>query len=232
MRTEKSWFSEPLRDPYSLVYISHPSKGLSAAIEVLNLLREKDKRFFLHVFGGDALWGGNDKTISIPGVVYHGTQGQQNVFKSLLRANISLNLQERLEPFGMVVTEAMKHGCIPIASPVGAYSETIKHGYNGFLIPGDHSSTEVHRQAADTIIQIVQAPHYAEYLRKQAMQMPWTWDTQARVWEQHWDWVLGEKGVTMHTAASYCRRCKGTWLLAADGYHCTTCGYYSQDGNG
>lgn len=228
---ERWWSPRPARDPYSLTYISHPSKGLDAAIEVLNLLRKKDERFCLHVFGGDALWGGSDKAISAPGVIYHGTQGQRNVFQGLLRANISLNLQERLEPFGMVVTEAMKHGAIPVASPVGAYTETISHGYNGFLIPGNHQSSEVHQKAADLIAQLVRAPDYAEYIRRQAMQMPWVWDIQAKVWEQHWDWVLEKKGEILNTEASHCSRCQGDWLLTADGYHCTSCGRYSLNGN-
>lgn len=227
----KWWHTHFPRDPYSLIYASHPSKGLDAAIKVLNILREKDERFKLHVFGGDALWGGMDKMISAPGVIYHGTQGQQNVFKYLQRSNISFHLQTIIEAFGMGATESMKHGCIPIASPLGAYSETIKHGYNGFLVPGDHQSSEVHQQTADIIAQLVRAPHYAEYIRHQAMQMPWTWDTQAKVWEQHWDWALEKKGETLHTPASHCRRCGGAWLLTADGYHCTTCSTYSRDGN-
>src|SRR6185295_14968718 len=48
------------RDPHRLVYASHPSKGLEAAIGVLRLLRRSEPRFELHVYGGTRLWGEPD----------------------------------------------------------------------------------------------------------------------------------------------------------------------------
>lgn len=224
------WNRKPTRDPYSLIYTSHPSKGLEASIAVLNYLRKEDQRFTLHVFGGDALWGGTDKAINVPGVIYHGTQGQQKTLQALQQANISLHLQARLEPFGMVVTEAMIHGSIPIASPVGAYNEIIHNGYNGFLVEGSHTSDEVHQHTAQLILQLTQSPEYSAYIRHHAYNMPWTWNTQAQTWINHWDWTLQNKGTTISTSNCKCPTCNGAWLLTADGYHCTQCGRYSQDG--
>lgn len=224
------WVPKPIRDPYSLIYTSHPSKGLQASIEILNHLRKKDDRFTLHVFGGEALWGGIDQIVTEPGVIYHGTQGQEKVLQALQQANISLHLQARLEPFGMVVTESMLHGNIPIASTVGAYNEIIRDGYDGFLISGDHTSNEVHERVANLILRLTNMPEYAEYIRRHAMNMPWKWDTQAKTWIQHWDWSLKSKGEILPIEASKCGWCNGPWLLAADGYHCTNCGRYSRDG--
>ncbi len=224
------WQPHPMRDPYALVYTSHPSKGLNASLEVLKRLRQQDERFRLHVFGGDALWGGADQKVDAPGVVYHGTQGQQKVLRALLNANISLNLQNRLEPFGMVVTEAMKHGAIPVASAAGAYTETIRHGYDGFLIEGDAESSLVHQQAAEFILALSHTPAYAEYIRHNALQMPWTWERQAQTWLQHWDWLLNKKGHLFKLGGFACPRCQGSWLATADGYHCVECGFYSRDG--
>ncbi len=94
------WFERMTqRDPYSLAYTSHPSKGLNAAIGVLQALRRQEPRFKLHVFGGDRLWGGEDRKIDQENLIFHGTQGQQTVLKALRSINFSMNLQQRPEPF-------------------------------------------------------------------------------------------------------------------------------------
>ncbi len=227
---KKWWKPGETRDPYSLIYFSHPSKGLDAAIAVLRLLRQQDTRFSLHVFGGNALWGGEDGNITEPGLIYHGTKGQKEVFQYLQMTNFSLNLQAREEPFGMVVTESMSQGCIPIASPVGAFPETIHHGNNGFLVSGDHQKEIVHQKTAELIIKTVQVPDYLDYIRHIGQNIPWTWENQARVFAQHWSWELDQEGITMESSDIRCPNCGGSWLLTADGYHCLGCGLYSQEG--
>jgi len=230
IRTKNKSKNQP-RDPYSLVYFSHPSKGLEAALAVLRILRAGQPRFHLHVFGGNALWGGDDGELSEPGVTYHGTRGQTEVFGYLRRSNFSLHLQAREEPFGMVVTESMSQGCIPIASAVGAFPETIQHGKTGYLVPGDHNTEPVHRKAADLILKAVQAPDYSNYIRQNGQNIPWTWENQARVFSAHWDWALEKKGAIEQDNGRSCPVCGGGWLLAPDGYHCLHCGRYSQDGS-
>jgi glycosyltransferase involved in cell wall biosynthesis len=49
--------SNPSRDPFKIAYVGHPNKGLSAAVRVFELLRERDERYQLHLYGGHALWG-------------------------------------------------------------------------------------------------------------------------------------------------------------------------------
>jgi len=227
---KKWWKSEETRDPNSLIYFSHPSKGLDAAIAVLRLLRQQDTSFSLHVFGGNALWGGEDGNITEPGLIYHGTKGQKEVFQYLQKTNFSLHLQAREEPFGMVVTESMSQGCIPIASPVGAFPETIHHGINGFLISGDHQKETVHQKTAELILKTVQVPDYLDYIRHIGQNIPWTWENQSRVFAQHWSWELDQEGITMESSDIRCPSCGGSWLLTADGYHCLDCGLYSQEG--
>jgi glycosyltransferase involved in cell wall biosynthesis len=219
---------QPQRDSFSLAYTSHPSKGLDAAVGVLQFLRQQEPRFKLHVFGGDALWGGQDKQRKGENVFFHGTQGQGKVLHALHSINFSMNLQRRLEPFGMVLTEAMKQGCIPIASPVGAYQELIKDHYNGFLVPGDAEATETQKMAAELILKLCKVPDYLEYVREQAQAMPWVWERQARVWMAHWDWVLQQRGEFLGDG-SCCLACQGKLLLAADGLHCGDCGRYFAD---
>src|SRR5215211_463528 len=67
-------FEKPSRDPYRIGYCGHPSKGLDESIAVLNLLRREDKRFHLHVFGGNGLYGAKDtKMEEKEGVIFRGT---------------------------------------------------------------------------------------------------------------------------------------------------------------
>lgn len=219
------------RDPYSLIYTSHPSKGLEAALGVLRVLRKRDERYRLHVYGGYGLWGEEEQVSDDqPGVVYHGMVGQQEVARALRRASYSLHLQSRREPFSLSLVEAMGYGCIPIVSPVGGNREAVRHGGNGFWVEGDHHSPEVQTRTADLIQTLVESPDFCALIRDNAAHIPWTWETQARTWRDHWRWALGEGGQTLETPDLHCPHCGGKWLLAADGYHCLSCGAYSREG--
>jgi glycosyltransferase involved in cell wall biosynthesis len=218
------------RDPFQMAYLSHPSKGLDAAIAVTRILRRSDPRFTLHVFGGNRLWGGVDEPVyNEPGVVYHGLVGQQKLARHLQQTGFSLNLQAREEPFGMVVTESMRAGCIVLASPVGAYPELIRNGYNGFLVPGSHIEPETHQYAAALIERLVRNPDYMECVRRNAVNTPMGWEVVAKTWEGHWNWRF------TRTDTQYlgkCSLCQGELLMLADGLHCTGCGHYQQTLNG
>jgi len=217
-----SWLRR--RHPFRLIYTSHPSKGLATALQVLDRLRARDPRYHLWVFGGDALYGGRDTSPPPhPGVTYMGTQGQPRVLRALERSAVALLLQDRPEPFGMVLTEAMYYGAIPVASPVGAYSEIVRHGWNGILVPGDHRSEAVRSEAAEWIHRLTQRPDWAATIRRHAGRIPWDWDTQARVWADHWAWALRGEG---RWEARPCPACGGRLLRTADGPHCVACGRY------
>jgi glycosyltransferase involved in cell wall biosynthesis len=214
------------RNPYRLVYISHPSKGLDAAIAVLEKLRRFDQRYHLFIFGGDSMYGGKDtKHYSGPGITYFGTRRHSEALSALRTSLVSFVLQARQEPFGMVLTESMLQGAIPLASPVGAYVEVVSHGENGILIPGNHQSDEAHTIATDWILRFNQNPDLAAYIRRNAMHIPWDWDTIAKVWTGYWEWVLHRKG-TILPNQQRCVRCQGNLIALADGYHCIECGWY------
>jgi glycosyltransferase involved in cell wall biosynthesis len=219
------------RDPFKLVYFGHPSKGLDAAVQILKVLREGDQRFSLHIFGGNRLWGMPEEPVpDEPGVFYHGLIGQKELAARLQEMSFSLNLQSREEPFGMVVTESMKAGCIVLASPVGAFPEIIKDGWNGFLIPGNHTDANTHNLAADKILDLINHPDEINRIREDAIAAPLSWDTIARAWVGHWDWVLGGGKMEMFSNPvslnSICSICNGTCLSLADGLHCLDCGHY------
>jgi glycosyltransferase involved in cell wall biosynthesis len=222
---------EPRRDPFRLVYTSHPSKGLDAAIGVKRTLRRRDARFHLHVYGGARLWGQQE---SAPppedGLVYHGLTGQARLARALRSASVSLNLQAREEPLPLAAIEAMRAGCVVLASPVGGYPEIVRHGENGFLVPGDHRKESTWQRAADLASHLVGEPEHARYLRANARHVPWDWETMARAWSGHWDWALGRPGNAGPAGAALglaCAECGSDYLPLADGYHCTSCGLYT-----
>ncbi|MEK7277025.1 MAG: glycosyltransferase, partial [Chloroflexota bacterium] len=110
--------------------------------------------------------------------------------RELTACGFSLNLQSRQEPFGMVIIESMRAGCIVLASPVGAYPELIRDGENGFLMGGAHSDPGTHRRAADLILELTRRPAAADAIRRRAIAAPLDWDEVAQRWEEHWQRML------------------------------------------
>jgi glycosyltransferase involved in cell wall biosynthesis len=182
---------ESVRDPHRLIYTSHPSKGFESAIAVVRLLRERDSKFVLHVYGGDRLWGQAERDLSgEPGVVYHGMVGQEELWSAYLASGFALHLQDRLEPFGICLVESMAAGCIAIASPVGAYVELIRDGETGLHVAGYHGDPATRVQAANLILACLGDPRRAQAIRNAAAHAPLEWSQVAERWHAHWQGVL------------------------------------------
>ncbi len=222
----------PARSPFSMLYAGHPSKGLETAVAILRFLREADPRFHLHVYGGAGLWGeGGENPPPEAGVTFHGVIGQRQLAREIQGCSFSLNLQSIQDSFGMSVIEAMRAGCIVLATPVGAYPEIITHGRDGFLVPGDPFGEPTRRAAADLVLALLRNPEYSGFLRWNAMKTPLTWDQVARTWEGHWEWALAADArdtIPASPVIGRCNECQEAWLPLADGLHCTRCGNYQR----
>ena len=220
----------PERDPYRLIYFSHPSKGLDAAIDVLNRLREIDDRFRLFVYGGNKLWAQEESEIPLtPGLEYHGLIGQEALVAEIFKSTYSLNLQNRREPFGLTVLEAMRAGCVVIASAVGAYPEIICQGWDGFVIPGDADEGAARSAAAYLIAELSRNPDLVSLVSRNAAMVPWDGGRMVKTWQQHWAMVLGENSGVSYPpldALLKCPDCEGTLSFFPDGYRCSRCGRY------
>jgi glycosyltransferase involved in cell wall biosynthesis len=223
------------RDPLRVVYASHPSKGLEAALEVHRLLMAMNPSYELHIYGSPELWGQQD-TGHRPieeGVVYHGMVPQYIVLQALQRANVSLSLQARDEGLPLIGLESMRSGCLLIASRVGGYTDIIENGRNGFIIDGDHTRQGTLARTAELIHYLVQHPLYADFVRREAQGIVWDWPTMARSWSGHWEWALASSSrmdrFLLPPGVSQCHRCGGRFLPLADGYHCVGCGRYTLD---
>jgi glycosyltransferase involved in cell wall biosynthesis len=194
---------------------------LEAALAVWRRLRVTDSRFELEICGGDRLWGGTNESRppNEPGLTYSGLLGQRALFERFQQAGFVIQLQEVQEGFGISVAEGMAAGCIVLASPVGAYEETIRHGFNGFLARSED-------QAVEMIQSLIARPEIVERVRRNATAWPLDWDTVAATWVGHWEWLLS--GKKQNGDWWRCEWCGGWALPLADGYHCTECGDYSQ----
>jgi glycosyltransferase involved in cell wall biosynthesis len=183
----------------------------------------------MHVYAGAGLWGeAGENFPPEAGITFHGIIGQRQLAREMQCCSFSINLQNRQEPFGMTLIEAMRAGCIVLASPVGAYPEVIIHGQNGFLVPGDHTQEPARQAAVDIILALTHNPDYVDYLRRNAIHTPLTWDTVARTWEGHWDWILSGRPTPDFPGLGTCNECQGAWLPLADGLHCINCGNYQR----
>jgi glycosyltransferase involved in cell wall biosynthesis len=181
----------PERNPYKLVYFSHPSKGLEFAIAIVGILREIDPRFHLDVLGGDELWGASGREIpSQPGVSFKGLLGQEAVTQRLLQSTYSLQLQTREEPGPLAAVEAMRAGCIVMASGVGAYGEYVGDGRCGFILKGHPASQETQVEVVDKILELNSNLSKLRSIQQEAMHSPWTSREQASSWTMHWDSYL------------------------------------------
>jgi glycosyltransferase involved in cell wall biosynthesis len=228
----KAELEEYQKNNWRLVYFSHPSKGLKPALEVLKVLRECDTRFHLEIYGGNQLWGLQEQAIEqVEGVTYSGLIGQADLAKRLLGCSFCVNLQERLEPGALVIFEAMRAGCIMLASPVGCFPEYIQDGRDGFLVHGSPDDPATHQRTADVIEKLILNHALSDYVRENARGILWDDVTVARTWMDHWRWFLaGEDLGALHSLQSDpgCNICGGSMLGLTDGYHCARCGHYQR----
>ena len=214
----------PERDPFQLIYYSHPSKGLETALAVLRELRAREPRFRLEVVGGARLWGGAEAApIQADGVRDHGLLGQRALVPLLLRSTYALQMQDREEPGALAIPEARRAGCVIIASAVGCYAEQVTDGVDGVIIRGDHREPSVRLAAADAILRLHAEPAARDVIVRRARAAAPDTDTLALAWVEDWRARVGEA----EPVSSACSRCGGRAHRLADGDHCTACGWFT-----
>ena len=165
---------------------------------------------------------------SVEAVAYEGMIGQARLARRLFECGFAIGLHSVPEGFGNAIAESMRAGCVVIASPVGAHSELIDDGRNGFLVPGDHESDESRDQAVSIILGLLRDPDRLARVRRNAQALIWDSDTMARVWTAHWAWLLKRSGQPAVVETGPCPRCGGESLILEDGHHCTRCSFYSK----
>lgn len=179
------------RDPYRLIYFSHPSKGLEPALGVLRELRERDCRFHLLICGGEQLWGVEQSPFDLPeGASFLGLVGQKALARELQACGFALQLQRREEPGALAIPDSQRAACIIVASPVGVYPELLVEGSGAILVDGDALSARVQAKAARAIYELAERPTEMRSMREMAVRAARSIDETARQWTDHWDPLL------------------------------------------
>jgi len=230
--SESETSSAAERDPFACVYVGYPSKGLGHARQVLRRLRKIDQRFHLDVFGGYGLRQEVQAEIAEePGLSFRGLLGQRELAHELSRYTYCLALQQRPEPFGIVVIEAQRAGVVVVASEVGAFPELIRDGINGFLIDSKAGSESSYAEAVEIISFLSRESEVCETVGGHASNCPWTWDLIAQSWLAHRQHCvcLAEDDADparQHSQLFQCPTCRTPLSDFPDGHHCTGCGRF------
>ena len=122
-----------------------PRKGLATLIAALEKLA--GRAWHLDVVGNEDIDLEHTRQIRLQvkhagleqQISFHGHLGDSSLFEYFSRSHV-LTVPSTYEGFGIVYLEGMGFGLPAVACQVGAVSEIIEHGANGFLIPpGDVS---------------------------------------------------------------------------------------------
>jgi glycosyltransferase involved in cell wall biosynthesis len=87
-------------------------------------------------------------------------------------------LLSRWEGVPLALLDAMAHGCIVVATSVGAVGELVVDGINGFLCPSSGGDDVVARAALDHVKTVLADPSGCREMRRRATEtaMDFTWD--------------------------------------------------------
>jgi len=179
----KPWYGLIRRNPYGIVFASHPIKGLDQVLRLIRALREEiSPHFFLDVYGGYQLWGldGPPVDISTDGASFKGIIPQPQLIRRLFSYNFMINIYDLPEGFGLIYPQALKAGVVCLASNVGGVSEVIQDGRNGFLLNWPSETESVLNEVKQRIAYLLKERAYLNRIRKNAMSYNRGWEEVAR----------------------------------------------------
>jgi len=181
--------SAPERDELAVVYASHPRKGLRAAIDVLARVRDRYP-VRLDVYGSGRLWHDEDRSLPDPDVppwvTFKGDVPSEEIATLMARYGLMLYLAGMLDAFSSATAEALAAGVVVIATGQGSNAEFVRHGWNGFLVPGDAAARPDLDQAERLLRRYLEDPARFRALRRRAVESVPTWDEQAAQWRRVW----------------------------------------------
>ncbi|WP_297602948.1 glycosyltransferase [uncultured Akkermansia sp.] len=115
--------------------LDNPSKGVDRLLRIWEKVEKACPDWHLDIVGDgpDAeLLKDAAQKLGLSRIVFHGFQNPEPYYS---RASIFC-MTSTFEGFGLVLVEAMQHGCVPIAfDSYPAVRDIISHGENGILIP-------------------------------------------------------------------------------------------------
>ncbi|AXC49590.1 glycosyltransferase [Paracoccus suum] len=132
--------ADPLAErPLSVLYLGRldEQKGIDRVAAIFARLAGAGGANFRLTVGGRPVVGGAEPVNWPPGTqVLGAVEGPEALTAAFAGADI-LILPSRYEGLPLVLLEAQRVGCVPIATDVGAVREAIDHGRTGFVVPED-----------------------------------------------------------------------------------------------
>lgn len=198
--------SRPTRDPYRLIWVSSPDRGLDDAIRIFHAARAKEPRLNLHVYYGwegcERASGGNPddprmvlkrlctEELDQTGITWHGRVGKRDLWHGHFASNLWLYPTTFPEAGVVSAQEAQACGAIPVTAPCFGLAEKVQ---NGVLIPGNPKDPVVFNRYVDAVLRLVGDERTCREIR--GPMMDWARE------RYHWDRV-----VDLHEELAGCGR--------------------------
>lgn len=130
-------FDATLRDDWTpqVGRLDNPSKGVDRLLRIWEKVEKTYPDWHLDIVGdgpdADMLKDSAQK-LGLSRIAFHGFQNPEPYYS---RASVFC-MTSTFEGFGLVLVEAMQHGCVPVAfDSYPAVRDIISHGENGILVP-------------------------------------------------------------------------------------------------
>jgi len=144
----------------------------------------------LDVYGSGRLWHDEDHSLPDPDVppwvTFKGDVPSEEIATLMARYGLMLYLAGMLDAFSSATAEALAAGVVVIATGQGSNAEFVRHGWNGFLVPGDAAARPDLDQAERLLRRYLEDPARFRALRRRAIESVPTWDEQAAQWRRVW----------------------------------------------
>lgn len=180
---EKSRRNVTRSNPLQLLFAGRLDyeKGIARLKRMMELLADRGASAHLTVVGDPVLnadpveWDPERVTL------FPGTRDKNLLASYYAQADVFV-LLSRWEGVPLSLLDAMAHGCVVVATNVGAIPELIDDGKNGFLVP-DSGDEDVAAFAADVIERIARDTTGSAEIRRQAVETAWqySWEEGAKV---------------------------------------------------
>lgn len=155
------------------IYTSTPFRGLDVLSDVWQEIYNKcyeqyNIKPILNIFSGMSLYNRDDKDFynlyqklsSLPNVNMNKPIPQKELYKELLKAKLFIYPNHFLETSCMSVLEAIANRTWILTTNLGALSEQVKNGQNGYTINGNSMTNEYQEQFIKLAVKYICEPCY------------------------------------------------------------------------
>lgn len=185
------------KDPYKLIYCSHPGRGLSHLIEIFKLVKQQVPQVKLVITFDETLWGlGSIKVLfepliqGIPDIHYLGKLDRASLIREQKTSTLHLHPCDRdFEMFCIAALECQASGTPTISTDQGALATTVADDESGVLIRSTpHNDPDFYGKFGGAIIYLLRHRDKLNSLKEKARHRALTQfdvNVVAQEWEEY-----------------------------------------------